>query len=191
MNVTSRKKQHSVNIDASGIAYWMIRLIHDNPFLPLVRNPHLLLTAAGLTRMQEVVEVGCGPGFFTIPAAHIVGEHGRVYAIDLNHRAIKRVREKLGKERLNNVTPLCINASETGLPEESADLVFIFGLRHVAGGLENVLREMHRILRPEGFLSLEKTRGSETTLLGNVEKAGFVFSQKRGRIFRFIKRSRS
>ena len=191
MNVTSRKKQHYVHIDASGIAYWMIRLIHDNPFLPLVRKPNPLLMAAGLTRRQEVVEVGCGPGFFTIPAAQIVGENGHVYAIDLNRRAIKRVREKVVRERLKNVTTLCSNASETGLPEESADLAFIFGLRHVAGGLENVLREMHRILRPEGLLSLETTRGSETALLGNVEKAGFVFLQKRGRIFRFIKRSRS
>ena len=59
--------------------------------LPLVKNPYRLLRAAGLDDMQKVVEVGCGPGFFTIPAVRIVGEKGHVYAIDVNHKALKRV----------------------------------------------------------------------------------------------------
>jgi len=191
MNVKTQKKQRYSSIETSSIAYWTIRLIHDNPLLPLVRNPYKLLRAAGLDQMKEVVEVGCGPGFFTIPAADMVGEKGHVYAIDINRRAIERVRRKIEKEELENVTPLCTDASETGLPAESVDLAFVFGLRHVAGGLEKVLLELHRILRPGGILSLEKTKGSETSLRGAAEKAGFVFSEKYGRIFRFKRRELS
>jgi ubiquinone/menaquinone biosynthesis C-methylase UbiE len=191
MNVESQKKQHYSSIETSGIAYWTIRLIHDNPLLPLVRNPYKLLRAARLDRKQKVVEVGCGPGFFTIPAANMVGEKGHVYAIDINRRAIERVRRKTEKEKLENVTPLCINASKTGLSAGSCDLAFVFGLRHIAGGLEKVLLELHRILRPGGTLSLEKTKGPETALIGAAEKAGFIFSEKHGRIFRFKKRGLS
>jgi len=48
----------------SNIAYWMIRLMHDNPILPLVRYPYKLLTAAGLETGFKVLEVGCGPVAF-------------------------------------------------------------------------------------------------------------------------------
>ncbi len=191
MKVESQKKPHSSSMETSSIAYWTIRLMHDNPLLPLVKNPYRLLTAGGMEDMQKVVEVGCGPGFFTIPAARIVGEKGHVYAIDVHPRAIKRVREKIEKENLKNITPMCINASGTGLPGACIDLAFIFGLRHVAGGLETVISELHRVLRSGGILSLEKTRGSQTELRDTVEKAGFVFSEKRGRIFRFKKRELS
>jgi ubiquinone/menaquinone biosynthesis C-methylase UbiE len=61
--------------------------MHDNPLLPLVRNPYKLLKAAGLEEGQKVIEVGCGPGFFTIPAARIVGDEGHVLC-EL-HRVLK------------------------------------------------------------------------------------------------------
>nr|QNO56033.1 hypothetical protein GMDKCDLI_00012 [Methanosarcinales archaeon ANME-1 ERB7] len=41
------------------------------------------------------------------------------------------------------------------------DLAFIFGLLHVAGGLDDVISEIHRTFNPAGVLSFEKTRGSE------------------------------
>ena len=187
MEGTTRKHDFHSSLETSNLAYWTIRLMHDNPILPLVKNPYRLLREAGLDAMQKVVEVGCGPGFFTIPAARIVGEKGCVYAIDVHPRAIETVRKKVEKEALENVIPLCINASATGLSAESIDLAFIFGLRHVAGGMEEVIPELHRILRSGGFLSLEKTRGSEVALRDAVERAGFVFSEKYGRIFRFRK----
>jgi ubiquinone/menaquinone biosynthesis C-methylase UbiE len=187
MEETTRKNDFRSSLETSNLAYWTIRLMHDNPILPLVKNPYRLLRAAGLYTMQNVVEVGSGPGFFTIPAARIVGEKGCVYAIDIHPRAIERVRKKVEKEALDNVIPLCINASATGLPAESIDLAFIFGLRHVAGGMEKVISELHRILRPGGILSIEKTRGSEMALRDAVERADFVFSEKLGRIFRFGK----
>jgi len=176
------------SLETSNIAYWTIRLMHDNPLLPLIRNPYKLLKAARLEEGQKVVEVGCGPGFFTIPAARIVGDEGHVYAVDLHPRAVKRVEEKIEKKTLENVTPICTNASNTGLPDRSVDLSFLFGLRYIAGGLENVLFEMHRILKPEGILSFEKTRGSERELIEEVERGGFIYSGRQGRVFSFTKK---
>ena len=78
----------------SNFAFRIISRMHDNPFLPLFRNPDKLLKAAGLKSGQKVLEVGCGPGFFTIPAAKIVGEEGFVYAVDVHPLAIRRVKAK-------------------------------------------------------------------------------------------------
>jgi ubiquinone/menaquinone biosynthesis C-methylase UbiE len=183
---TTKRHCHSFNY-TSNIAYWTIRLMHDNPLLPLVRNPYKLLKAAGLAEGHRVLEVGCGPGFFTIPAARIVGGEGHVYAVDIHPRAIARVNQKIEKEALKNITTMCINAKNTGLPGESLDLAFLFGLRYVAGGLENVISELHRVLKPGGGLSFEKTRGSEAELIEEVERGGFTYTGTQGRIYVFKK----
>ena len=181
------KRKYRLHLETSNIAYWMIRVMHDNPILPLVRNPYKLLNAAGLKEGQKVVEVGCGPGFFTLPAAEIVGAEGHVYAVDVHPRAVARVKKKVEKVALENVTPMCINASNTGLPDESVDLAFLFGLRYIAGGLESVISELHRVLKPGGILSFEKTRGSEEELIKEVEQGGFAYTGKHGRIILFKK----
>jgi ubiquinone/menaquinone biosynthesis C-methylase UbiE len=181
------RRQRQSEIETSTIAYWTIRIMHDNPILPLVRNPYKLLKAAGLAEGHHVLEVGCGPGFFTMPAARIVGDKGHVYAVDIHPRAVARVRKKIDKEGLTNITALCVNASDTGLPDGSVDLAFLFGLRYVAGGLENVISDLHRVLKPGAILSFEKTRGSEAALIEEVERKGLTYSGKQGRIYVFKK----
>ena len=111
-----------------------------------------------------------GPRFFTIPAAKIVGEEGVVYAADVHPLAIERAKGKIEREGMKNVKPMLANASDTGLPDQSIDLAFIFGLRYIAGGLENVITEMYRILKPRGVLSFEKTRESAKKMIADVEK---------------------
>ena len=171
----------------SNFTFRIISLMHDNPFLPIFRNPYKLLRAAGLKPGQKVLEVGCGPGFFTIPAAKIVGGEGFVYAVDVHPLAIERVKEKIEREGIKNVGHILANASDSGLPDRSIDLAFLFGLQYIAGGLENVISEIHRILKPGGVLSFEKTRGSKDKLIAEVERGGFIYSGRQARIFLFTK----
>jgi SAM-dependent methyltransferase len=183
----NRRRDRS-GLETANIAYWTIRLMHDNPILPLVRNPYKLLKAAGLEKGYKVLEVGCGPGFFTIPAARIVGDEGHVYAVDIHPRAVERVKKKIEKEALSSITVSCVNASDTGLPDRSIDLSFLFGLRYIAGGLENVISELRRVLKPGGILSFEKTMGLESELIQEVEGGGFIYSGRQGRVFLFTKK---
>jgi ubiquinone/menaquinone biosynthesis C-methylase UbiE len=164
----------------------MITLMHDSPLLPFFKDPYKLLKAAGLKRGQKVLEVGCGPGFFTIPAAHIVGKEGLVYAVDVNPHAIERVRGKIVRGGIKNVVPLLANASDTGLPDQGVDIAFLFGLPYIVGGREAVLSEIHRILKPTGILSYKRTRGPERELIEAMEKGGFVYSETRGRVLLFV-----
>jgi ubiquinone/menaquinone biosynthesis C-methylase UbiE len=159
--------------------------MHDNPILPLVKDPYKILNKAGLKSGQKVVEVGCGPGFFTIPAANIVGDDGVVYALDTNPLAIERANNKINKAGIDNVKPMPANASDTKLPDKSIDLAFLFGLPYVQGGLENVLAELYRIIKPDGIISFQKSRGSSETLIAEVENQGFKFSERWRRIFKF------
>ena len=71
--------------------------------------------------------------------------------------------------------------------DQEIDLVFMFGMPHVTGGLTNVLSEIHRVLKPGGILSFEKPRRSANKLIAEIEKKGFVFTEKKGRILLFRK----
>jgi len=171
----------------SHFSFRIIELMHDNRLLPYFKDPYKLLRAAGLKPGQKVLEVGCGPGYFTIPAAEIVGDKGIIYAVDVHPRAIARVKEKIAATGVRNVRPMLANAAETGLPEASIDLAFLFGLRYVHGGLENVLTELHRLLKPGARLAIEKTRGPEEEMIAEVERAGFRYTGKQGRIVVFTR----
>jgi ubiquinone/menaquinone biosynthesis C-methylase UbiE len=173
--------------------YRIIELIHGSKLMTVIRDPYRLLKAAGLKPDLKIFEVGCGPGAFTIPAAEIAGKDGFIYAVDIHPLAIKRVKEKIDESGMGNVKPVLTDASNTGLSDQEIDLVFMFGISNIAGGLQNVLSEIHRILKSGGIFSFEKLLRSENKLIMDIENEGFVFLEKKGRImqFRKIKRDRS
>jgi len=171
----------------SDFVYKMIELVHDSKLMAIMRNPYKLLKMAGLKPALKVLEVGCGPGAFTSPAAKIVGKGGFIYAVDIHPLAIKRVKEKIAESGIENIKPVLTDASNTGLLDQEIDLVFMFGMPHVAGGLINVLSEIHRVLKPGGILSFEKSRRSANKLISDIENIGFVFMEKKGGILLFKK----
>jgi ubiquinone/menaquinone biosynthesis C-methylase UbiE len=132
----------------------IMSFVHETLY-SLFRDPCKVLNAAGLEPGQKVLEVGCGPGFFTVPAARIVGEKGSVYALDVNPLAVERVQQKIEKAGVTNVKTILADAAQTGLPDQSFDLVYLFGFVRPIGTLESIWSELHRLLKPAGVLSVE------------------------------------
>lgn len=182
-----RRKQDQPGWFLSRVAFWAIYLMHDNPLLPCIRNPYKPLTTAGLEPGMHVLEVGCGPGFFTIPAAKMVENHGVVHAVDVNPFAIKRILKKMKRTATKNIVPLCTNASHTDLPDQSIDLAFLFGLPRIAGGMESLILELHRVLKPGGRVAYNRVRGPEKEIVEVFENLGFASSGRQGRMMFFIK----
>jgi len=165
----------------------IISFVHDTLYGIFV-NPYKLLDAAGLKPGQKVLEVGCGPGFFTIPAAKIVGAEGVVYALDVNPFAVETVQRKVEKEGLDNVKILFADAAKTGLPDESVDLAFLFGVIHALEDVDAVMREMHRVLKAKGILSVQKSWWSGKQLINVVTRSKLFSSiERKNRIFKFNK----
>ena len=156
----------------------MMSFIHETLY-GLFRDPCKALLAAGLESGQAVLEVGCGPGFFTIPASKLVGGTGSITALDINPYAVEHVRRKIEREGAGNAVVIQADAARTNLPGRSFDLIFLFGLPRMIGDPEKIWNEMHRLLKDGGTLSVE----------GRLRPPGALFrpAGRQGSISRFIK----
>lgn len=171
----------------SKLGYWCIIFMHDNPLFNLLKDPVKKLTSAGLKKGMKVLEVGCGPGFYTLPAGRIVGKGGKVWAMDLHPGFIRRVERKVRQEALKNVAVVEGNAASTGFANASLDLAFLFGLGHISGGLEPLIREMSRIIRQGGTVAFETGHGRDGKVMEVFKKHGFGFDKREKRVMLFRK----
>jgi ubiquinone/menaquinone biosynthesis C-methylase UbiE len=115
-------------------------------------NPDTILADIGLKRGQTFVDVGCGQGFFAIPAAKIVGRTGKVYALDLNADFIDILRQNLTKENLHNVSLTVGPAEDTILCDSCADIVFLGQVLHDFADPAKVLTNALKTVKPTGRL---------------------------------------
>jgi ubiquinone/menaquinone biosynthesis C-methylase UbiE len=96
------------------------------------------------------MDVGCGYGFFTIPAAQIVGETGKVYAVDIDASSIDQLKRDVAEKGLNNIRAKVGVAEETIFCEECADIVFYSIVLHDFRDPAKVLRNANLMLKPNG-----------------------------------------
>jgi SAM-dependent methyltransferase len=123
-----------------------------------------VLLAAGLRPGMRVAELGCGVGMVTALLAELVGPEGHVVGVDSSTAQLARARDQL-RNVGTNLSLVEANASDTGLPRGSFDLVCCrFLLMHLPRP-DQALREMRALLKPDGILVCEDgdltTAGSE------------------------------
>jgi ubiquinone/menaquinone biosynthesis C-methylase UbiE len=121
----------------------------------LFLSPYRALEAAGLAPGQTVVELGCGPGIYTLPAAQIVGSAGTVYALDTNPRAITYLGNKARAAGASNIKGIKAHAADSHLPDGLFDLAFVPGFARPMGNTDALWSEVHRIVKDGGILAIE------------------------------------
>jgi ubiquinone/menaquinone biosynthesis C-methylase UbiE len=128
------------------------------PLRRLLHDPRRIL--AGLTAPGETaIDLGCGPGFFTLPLAEMVGPGGRVVAVDLQPAMLERLRLRAGKAGLAERITLH-HCSVDGLGElPPADAALAFYMVHEVPDVARFLGEVAGALKPGGRLLLVEPRG--------------------------------
>ncbi len=116
------------------------------------QNADAILTEIGLKPGATFVDVGCGDGFFALPAARMVRERGRVYGLDINPEAIERLKERAAHEGITNLQLNVGRAEDTVLCEACADFVFFGIVLHDFENPVRVLENAKRMLQPSGRL---------------------------------------
>jgi ubiquinone/menaquinone biosynthesis C-methylase UbiE len=118
-------------------------------------GPMNILSGADIRIGQSVLEVGCGTGYFTIPAARLIGDNGRLVAMDILSDSVELVSKKVRIADLKNVRVVKGDALATGLETEGFHTVLLFGLIPAPMlPLTRLLPEMHRVLKTEGSLAV-------------------------------------
>jgi len=154
-------------------------------FRDIFMPPGSLLAEAGIKEGASILDYGCGPGSYSIKAAQLVGERGKVYALDIHPLALKKVEKAAKKKELSNIRTILSNCA-TGLESASMDVVLLYDLFHDLKGSEAVLEEIHRVLKPEGVLSFSDHHMKEEGIISKLtEKGLFEFSGKGRRTFTF------
>jgi len=128
-------------------------------------EPEQILERAGIRRGMRVADVGAGSGFFTIPIAKMVGNEGKVFAIDIQEGMIAILNEKIKRLKIKNVEALLSTEERIPLPDESVDLAFLAQTLHE---LEDyaTLEEIGRILKPRGTLAILEWKKDADTNMG-------------------------
>jgi len=117
---------------------------------PLKPAQDELLARAALQPGHNVLDVACGTGLVTFPAADAVAPGGRVVATDLSAGMIGRARTVAQERGPRNVSFARMNAEALDLPDGTFDVALCsLGLMYVPDP-ERALREMHRVLAPGG-----------------------------------------
>ncbi len=126
----------------------------------------------GIQKGQIVVDYGCGPGRYTTRFAKLVGEQGKVYAVDVQELAIEYVKRKMNSQGRKNIIPIVARGYETGIPDHSADIVLALDMFFLVKDPSALLAEIHRILRPDGLLILDDGHKSRKSTLEKINQAG-------------------
>ncbi|MDD2552914.1 MAG: class I SAM-dependent methyltransferase, partial [Dysgonamonadaceae bacterium] len=117
------------------------------------------------SQVEYLVEIGCGYGTFTIPAAKLVS--GKLYAFDIEPEMIEYVRSKKLNEKIDNIIlkERDVLKHTTGLDDNSVDYVMIFNILHHESP-QDFFDECRRILKPKGRIGIIHWRSDVPTPRG-------------------------
>jgi ubiquinone/menaquinone biosynthesis C-methylase UbiE len=146
-----------------------------------------ILKEVGIKPGFHVLDYGCGPGSYTIPLAELVGESGKVYALDIHPLAIEKVQDIASKKQLTNVKTI-LSDCQTGLPDNTLDAVLLYDAFHHLSDPDMVLKELYRVLKPDGILSFGDHHMKEKGIMDELTKDQlFRLSRKGQRTYTFSK----
>jgi len=148
----------------------------DNGFRKLIQNPKRIV-GPYIKAGDTVMDIGCGPGFFSIEMARMVGPQGRAVAVDLQEKMLGHVKRKAAKNSMTDRMEFhqC-EADRIGL-NIKADFILAYYMVHETPSIANFFKEIAGMLKKEGRVlvveprfHVNKAMFAET--LGEAEKAG-------------------
>lgn len=115
------------------------------------------LKSIGLKEGQVVLDFGCGVGHYVIPAAKVVGEKGKVYALEKDSETLSKLTRTAKSEGLNNIIPIrTLEELKTLFSGESIHLVLLYDVLHYMDSEERreLYDSIHQFLSRDGILSV-------------------------------------
>lgn len=121
----------------------------DDPDRIQFLNPDSILEIAKLGREMIFADLGCGTGYFAIPASWRVK---KVYALDVQQEMLDILRGKIKTEKITNIETILSEESAIPLPDGSVDVLFMANVFHELEDRNSILKEGRRVLSGKGKL---------------------------------------
>jgi len=153
-------------------------LLLDNPVRRLVQPPGRFLSRH-LRPGDHVADLGCGPGHFTVAMTRVVGERGRVHAVDFDPKAVARLKHKAERHGVDHLVDARVAsvAEIDFIDSSSLDFVLAEAVLCCMTDHTGAMRQIARILRPTGkaWLSVMKgARAGDPRSVGREEWASLL-----------------
>ena len=172
--MNEEKKHRVCPVEKAGIL--------DSGLRRLIQNPEKILRPY-IKEGMKVLDLGCGPGFFTIPMARLVGKSGMVVAADLQQGMFDILKKKLADTGLAGRVKFNLTRREgTGLAERF-DFILVFYMLHEVPDQARFLAEILSLLKPGGKALLVEPRWHVTqeeflAAIAVMERVGFAVLER-------------
>jgi len=126
----------------------------DSPERRKILPPEETLIKIGLNKNQIFIDIGCGIGYFSIPASKIVGHEGKVFALDTSKEMIDELRIRILKNKITNIDTIISYPYHFHLDSNIGTFSFMANVLHEVEDKISFLKETNRILKKDGTLCI-------------------------------------
>lgn len=123
--------------------------ILDDPERVKILDPATIFEKLDIKAEMVLADLGCGTGFFSIPAARRVK---KVFALDISQEMLDILKEKIKKEKITNIEVILSGESSIPLSDKSVDILFMANVFHELE--DKLLKEVKRVLKMNGRLMI-------------------------------------
>lgn len=115
----------------------------------------VFLQGIGIQKGQYVLDFGCGEGYYTIPAAIVVGDQGKVYAVDRDGGVLTKLSKRARSTGMDNIVLMHNKKNlKVDLANECIDVALLYDVLHYIRQRRDLYQEMYRVLKKKGLLSV-------------------------------------
>ena len=142
-----------------------------------------VLKQVGIKTGQIILDFGCGSGNYSLPIAKIIGDRGRLFALDKNGTDLDKLTQRARKEKLENIE-IIKTKGELILPfkDEFFDVVVLYDVLHFYyfsfDERKKLLREVYRVLKQNSFLSVYPEHMGLEEIKREIEDVNFYLKRK-------------
>lgn len=123
-----------------------------------------MLAALNVQPGQTVCDMGCGNGFYTLPLAKLVGERGKVVAVDIQREMLQLLKDRAAAEDLSNIELVHGSVVDPQLKPSTVDLVLMVDVYHEFSHPEQMLQAIRVSLKPGGRVALVEFRAEDRSV---------------------------
>lgn len=103
---------------------------------------------------QTIADIGSGGGFFTFLFSQLVGDKGRIYAIDTNKDFLEFITKQIAEQELTNITTVLATEHSIPLPSDSVDLIFVRNVYHHLQNRVQYFTKVKKLLSSQGRVAI-------------------------------------